>query len=103
MRDKLPQSVLAKKKHGLDIPVHDWLRGHLKPLLLDTLSRKAVIESGLFHWSRIESILDQHMKRRANYGYHLWGLMMLFLWMRQWNIQLNQDLPIYEEFSAASN
>jgi asparagine synthase (glutamine-hydrolysing) len=103
MRDKLPQSVLAKKKHGLDIPVHDWLRSHLKPLVLDTLSRKAVVESGLFYWPQIESILDRHMQRKANYGYHLWGLMMLFLWMRQWNIQSSQDLSVPEEFSAASN
>ena len=27
------------------------------------------------------------MERRANLGYHLWGLMILFLWMKHWNIQ----------------
>src|SRR5207237_2991078 len=27
MRDKLPASVLRRPKTGLDIPVHDWLRG----------------------------------------------------------------------------
>jgi len=26
------------------------------------------------------------MERRANLGYHLWGLLILFLWMKQWNI-----------------
>ena len=40
MKDKLPQTMLDRSKQGLDIPVHDWLRGHLKPLLLDTLNRK---------------------------------------------------------------
>src|SRR5260370_27037918 len=38
MKDKLPQSVLAKKKQGLDITVHDWLRVHLKPLRMAALN-----------------------------------------------------------------
>ena len=32
MRDKLPSSVLQRKKIGFDIPAHDWLRGRLRPL-----------------------------------------------------------------------
>ena len=102
MRDKLPQSVLFKKKLGLDIPAHDWLRGHLKPLLMDTLTRETVEHSGLFHWSSIQSLLDLHMQRKANYGYHLWGLLMLFLWTKQWNIRCSQDLPLMEESSTVS-
>ena len=37
MRGKLPASVLKKKKTGLDIPSHEWLRGPLRPLMLDAL------------------------------------------------------------------
>ncbi len=102
MGDKLPQNILTKKKHGLDIPVHGWLRGHLKPLLLDTLNKRAVEESGLFRWSYIESILTQHLQRKANYGYHLWGLLMLFLWIKQWKIECNLELQVTEEYSTVS-
>ena len=35
----------------------------------------------------IEACVRLHMERRANLGYHLWGLMLLFLWMRRWRIQ----------------
>jgi asparagine synthase (glutamine-hydrolysing) len=92
MKDKLPQSILSKKKQGLDIPVHDWLRGHLKPLLLDTLNKKTVEETGIVSWPHLESLIKLHMERKANYGYHLWGMLMLFLWIRQWNIQCSEDL-----------
>lgn len=102
MKDKLPQSVLAKKKQGLDIPVHDWLRGHLKPLLLDTLNKKTVEESGLVYWPQLEGLLNLHMQRKANYGYHLWGMLMLFLWIKQWKIQSGQDIQTHEDFSAVS-
>ncbi len=30
------------------------------------------------------------LTRRANLGYHLWGLMLLFFWMRRWRIQTTQ-------------
>lgn len=102
MKDKLPQSILAKKKQGLDIPVHDWLRGHLRPLLLDTLSRKRVEESGLISWPHLESLINLHMQRKANYGYHLWGMLMLFLWIEQWKIQCPRIAPELEDFSAVS-
>ena len=86
MRDRLPRPVLTRKKEGFDIPAHDWLRGVLRPLLLDTLNQRAAADSGVFSWPAIESVLRAHSDRRANLGYHLWGLLVLFLWMRHWRI-----------------
>jgi asparagine synthase (glutamine-hydrolysing) len=86
MQDKLPPGVLQRPKIGFDIPVHDWFRGVLQPMLLDTLSEGAVRASKLFRWSAVERLLRDHMERKANLGYHLWGLMVLLLWMKQWNI-----------------
>jgi len=80
--------------------VHDWLRGHLKPLLLDTLNKKTVEETGIVSWPYLEPLIKLHMERKANYGYHLWGMLMLFLWIRQWGIQCNQDLQASEDTSA---
>ena len=87
MRDKLPMSVLRRAKTGLDIPAHDWLRGTLRPLLMDTLNAAAIDETNLFRRKDIEFFIREHMECRANLGYHLWGLLILFLWIRHWNIQ----------------
>jgi asparagine synthase (glutamine-hydrolysing) len=87
MRDKLPQSILNRKKVGFDIPAHEWLRGSLRPLLLDTLKEGLSEHADLFRTDTIENYLRLHLERRANLGYHLWGLMILFLWMKQWHIQ----------------
>ncbi len=73
MKDKLPQSVLAKKKQGLDIPVHDWLRGRLKPLLLDTLNQRTVEETGIVSWPYLESLIRLHMERKAQLRVSLMG------------------------------
>ena len=90
MRGKLPDSVLQKKKTGLDIPSHEWLRGPLRPLMLDALKSGVAEHAGLFDEGAIDKCISDHLERRANLGYHLWGLMILFLWMRKWNIQAPQ-------------
>ena len=87
MKDKLPASILNRKKVGFDIPAHDWLRGTLRPLLVATLKEGLSEHADLFRADTIEHYLQLHLERRANLGYHLWGLMILFLWMKQWRIQ----------------
>jgi asparagine synthase (glutamine-hydrolysing) len=87
MRDKLPRSVLRRPKIGFDVPIHEWLRGVLRPLLLDTLSQEAVSATGLFHWPAVKQQISAHLERRANLGYHLWGLMVLLIWMKRWKIE----------------
>jgi len=86
MKDRLPRAVVSRPKEGFDIPVHHWLRTVLRPLLQETLSERNVRESGIFSWPAIDAVVRAHLDRRANLGYHLWGLLVLFLWMRRWNI-----------------
>ncbi len=87
MKDKLPARVLNRSKIGLDIPIHDWFRGPLRALLLDTVSEEAVRQSNLFHWTEVKGMIDAHLNRKVNIGYHLWGLMTLMIWIRRWDIQ----------------
>ena len=105
MKDKLPPAILRRKKEGFDIPAHDWFRGVLKPLLLDTLTEQAVKETRIFRWRAVHSVLQRHLERRDNLGYHLWGLLILFLWIKRWNVQtLPEPEPAGKQavsFSAA--
>ena len=87
MRDKLPASVLSRKKIGFDIPAHEWFRGPLRPLLLATLAGAASEHSSFFRFDRILALEQAHQERRTNAGYHLWGLLTLLLWMKKWRIQ----------------
>ena len=88
MSGKLPESVLNRQKTGFDIPTHDWFRGALRPLLLDTLTTAAIESTGVFDARAIQSLIRDHMARRINAGYHLWGLLTLFLWMKRWKVEV---------------
>lgn len=87
MRTKLPAPILQRKKTGFDIPAHEWFRGPLKALLMETLAAAEAEHSELFRFDAIRTYTQLHMNRSINVGYHLWGLIMLFLWMKRWNIQ----------------
>ena len=87
MRNKLPPSVLQRKKIGFDIPAHDWLRGCLRSLMLEVLTEGASDYAQVFKQDAIEAQIRDHLEKRVNIGYHLWGLMVLFLWMKKWGIQ----------------
>jgi asparagine synthase (glutamine-hydrolysing) len=87
MKDNLPRTVLRRPKIGFDIPVHEWFRGTLKGLLEDTLTETALVESGLFDWLAVKKLINEHMDRKANWGYHLWGLLTLILWMKRWKVE----------------
>ena len=93
MRGKLPEAVLNRKKTGFDIPTHDWFRGPLRGLLMETLTPEAIAATGIFDPKAIEELMRDHMERRINIGYHLWGLLTLFLWMKRWKVE---TLPLEE-------
>jgi len=100
MKDKVPASVIRRRKEGFDIPAHCWFRGCLKTLLLDTVTESTVRRSGLFEWKSVQNVMTQHFDRRANFGYHLWGLLTLFLWMNQWGIQAQPQVSNRGELFA---
>jgi asparagine synthase (glutamine-hydrolysing) len=87
MKSKLPALILKRPKRGFDIPTHEWFRGVLRPLLLDTLASDAVRNSGIFNLAAVRQLVESHMERKQNVGYHLWGLMTLGLWLQHWNIE----------------
>lgn len=102
MKSRLPRAVIERPKEGFDIPAHHWLRTVLKPFLVETLNEQSVEQSGIFSWPAVEENLRAHLDRRANLGYHLWGLLVLFLWMKYWRVEppsaAAREIP---EFTAA--
>jgi len=87
MKNRLPEMILRRKKTGFDIPAHEWLRGPLRGLLLETVEAGLAEYGSFFRAGRIRELVRLHLERRVNIGYHLWGLLLLFLWMKKWQIQ----------------
>lgn len=86
LHGKVPQELLTRRKEGFDIPAHDWFRGCLRPLLRDVLTPQRLRQDGLFVPEAVQQLIQAHEERKRNYGYHLWGILQLTLWMKRWNV-----------------
>jgi asparagine synthase (glutamine-hydrolysing) len=87
MLPKLPLSIVQRSKIGFDIPAHDWFRGPLRSMLMETLAWAEAEYPETFCFNTIRTYTHLHMNKRINVGYHLWGLLILFSWMKRWKIQ----------------
>jgi asparagine synthase (glutamine-hydrolysing) len=83
MRDRLPAEILTRPKMGFGVPVGEWLRGELRPLLEDTVLSSGALTRGYFRPHAVQSLVDEHLSRRADRTAHIWALLMLELWFRE--------------------
>ena len=82
MRAKLPPAILGRNGSP-PLPVDEWMRGPLRPLLAEALEWGASSHPAVFHGAAVLALL----RRRHGSEGRLWGLMILFLWMKRWRIQ----------------
>jgi asparagine synthase (glutamine-hydrolysing) len=83
MQDRLPPAILTRPKMGFGVPVGEWLRGELRPLLDDALLSPRAAARGIFQPRAVRELVDEHVSRRADRTAHIWGLLMLELWYRE--------------------
>ena len=80
---RLPPAVLQQPKRGFSIPLKNWLRGPLRPMLTDLLAPERVRRRGLFRPQCLERWMAEHLAGQANHSHRLWGLMVLELWQQR--------------------
>ena len=76
--------LAARPKHGFDVPLGPWLRGPLRPMLLDALSPEVVRRRGLFREAAVARMVDAHLRGRGDHSRKLYSLLVLEMWLRRW-------------------
>jgi len=80
MRDLLPDAILNRKKEGFSIPMKNWLRRELQPLMRELLSRERMQRRGLFDPEVVSQLVDDHVNGRENHAHTLFPLMVFERW-----------------------
>lgn len=75
-----PADFVHRRKMGFGIPLADWLRGPLRPILEHTLRAPELMQP-LDH-RIIERTLNDFLGSGANHGSRLWALLMYGNWRR---------------------
>ena len=84
MRPLLPDETLRRSKLGLNPPLGRWLRHELAPLVDRYLSPDAVRQRGWFRPEAVARLRTEFTSGRRDFSLHLWGLLVLEEWARQY-------------------
>jgi asparagine synthase (glutamine-hydrolysing) len=76
----LPETILNRKKEGFSIPMKNWLRRELEPLMRSLLAPERVASRGLFNPAEVSRLVDNHVAGRENYAHTLFPLMVFERW-----------------------
>jgi asparagine synthase (glutamine-hydrolysing) len=80
MKDLLPNNILHRPKKGFGIPIAEWLKGRLNPLMHDMLSPKTLREQDLFTVDYVQRLIKEHQTGSASHHKELWTLLVFQLW-----------------------
>lgn len=78
----LPKELVDKPKSGFTIPLDNWLRNELKPLVEKYLNKK-ILDETIFDINEIESIKIKFFSGE-NLGTQIWLILMYQMWKEKW-------------------
>ena len=76
------RQFVCRPKQGFSIPIHNWIRGSLKPIADDLLSESSIKKLSFLNPAAVQQVYQDHLRGYRQHGYGLWGLMVLVMWHR---------------------
>lgn len=80
----LPQDVLYSRKRGFGAPIREWFRGVGGDMLGGLIMNSSIRRRGLFDYSFIKRLMDEHRSGKRDWSFHLWALLNVSLWHDRW-------------------
>ncbi len=80
----IPSEWVYRKKQGFAVPLSQWLRNELKPMVLDLLSEEKIRKSGIFKPDEIQKIIHHFYNGSHDYYYvRIWQLLVLQMFLEK--------------------
>jgi asparagine synthase (glutamine-hydrolysing) len=77
----VPSKLTERPKMGFGVPLDAWLRTTLREWAEALLDPGRLEQEGFFNSAVIRKKWDAHQKRRGNWQYHLWDVLMFQSWL----------------------
>jgi asparagine synthase (glutamine-hydrolysing) len=76
----VPAESIPIQKRGFSIPLRDWLRGPLRPMVEETLFNGKLYPEGLFDRNGLRRYWEQHLSGARDLKWGVWTLLTLQWW-----------------------
>jgi asparagine synthase (glutamine-hydrolysing) len=76
----LPKNILNRPKKGFGVPIAEWLKGRLNPMMHDLLDSNRLKNQGLFNEKFVQKLIKEHETNAASHHKQLWTLLVFQLW-----------------------
>jgi asparagine synthase (glutamine-hydrolysing) len=83
LRDLVPPEILTRRKEGFSIPMKQWLRHELAPLMESLLAPERLAKRGLIDSSVVSRMVAEHRSGRENHAHVLFSLMVFERWAEE--------------------
>ena len=80
----IPKNIIDRPKKGFTMPIGPWLRGPLKPWLMDMLSHEKIKEQGFLDPNFVQRLISQHLSYKEDNSLKLWNILMWQTWLEKW-------------------
>lgn len=84
LRGGIPDAILDRPKSGFRLPLDAWFRGPLKPFVFDRLLSTDSPLHRIMQPALLELYLQNYIESRIDLSDHIWALLWLDEWMRQY-------------------
>jgi asparagine synthase (glutamine-hydrolysing) len=86
LRGLLPDQILNRKKEGFSIPMKQWLRGPLRPMMDRLLAPDRLAARGVVDPAETARLIAEHCNGRANHAHVLFSLMVFERWAEEFAV-----------------
>ncbi len=80
----VPEECVYRPKQGFSIPIKNWLKTTLQPLMRELLHPDRVAAEGIFRPDTVDRLVREHAEGRENHSHVLWSLMVFQDWRKRW-------------------
>jgi asparagine synthase (glutamine-hydrolysing) len=80
----LPAEIMDRPKMGFGIPFGKWLKGDLKPLVLETLNEQNLSKQDVLNKIYVLKLTNEYYSGKEKEDWKVWLVFMFMLWWKEW-------------------
>jgi asparagine synthase (glutamine-hydrolysing) len=81
LRLQLPAGLVDRPKKGFAVPVGEWMRDGLRPMVEDLVLGRSAAE---YDAGAAQAVVADHLAGRRDAGHQVWSLLVFELWRDRW-------------------